>query len=207
MSVMLPSVTAPAPLCALYARVSTEDQNCDLQLREMREYCERRGWRIYGEYVDTGWSGARTDRPQLAKLMKDASLHRFDAILCWKLDRFGRSAMNLLEHLQQLAGWNIRFLVISQTIDTDQSNPTSRLLITILAAVAEFERSMIKERVKAGMSAAKKRGTHCGRPKSLLDRDRVLQLHLQGKSLRQIAAALGIGKTTVNDLLPKQPKA
>ena len=76
---------------ALYARVSTTDQNCEMQLRELREYCERRGWEIAGEYVDTGWSGAKASRPQLDRLMKDGCQHRFDAVLVWKLDRFGRS--------------------------------------------------------------------------------------------------------------------
>jgi DNA invertase Pin-like site-specific DNA recombinase len=90
------------PKCALYARVSTEDQRCDLQLNELRAYVERRGWTLYGEYVDTGWSGAKKSRPQLDKLMAAARLHKFDVILCWKLDRFGRSVANFVEHLEQL---------------------------------------------------------------------------------------------------------
>lgn len=190
-----------APLCALYARVSTEDQSCEMQLSELREYCQRRGWRIYGEYVDTGWSGAKRDRPQLGKLMRDAQLHRFDCIMCWKLDRFGRSVANFVSNLQDLESWGVRFMCITQSIDTDQTNPSSRLLMTILAAVAEFERAMIRERVKAGMKEAKKRGIHCGRRQQVRDRDKVLQLHLQGKSQRQIVESLSLSKGTVYRIL------
>lgn len=189
------------PTVALYARVSTQDQNCEMQLNEMREYAERRGWRLHGEYVDMGWGGAKRDRPQLGKLMKDAMMHRFDIILVWKLDRFGRSVSNLLDQIEQLTHGGVRFLCITQAIDTDDANPASRLLLQVLAAVAEFERSMIRERVKAGMKAAAKRGLHCGRNKLLFDRDQVAALHLQGKTERQIAAALRIGKGTVSRIL------
>ena len=191
----------PVPLVALYARVSTEDQSCRSQLDEMRDYCQRRGWPVYGEYVDTGWSGAKADRPQLAKIMKAASLHKFDAIMVWKLDRFGRSVANFVGHLEELESYGVRFLCITQAIDTDHANPSSRLLMNILAAVAEFERSMIKERVKAGMKAAIKRGVHCGRKKLVIDRDQVAALHLQGKTIRQISAVTGVPKSSVDRIL------
>jgi len=194
---------APSPLCALYARVSTDDQRCDLQLNELREYCQRRGWRVYGEYVDSGWSGAKKSRPQLDKLMAAAKLHKFDVVLCWKLDRFGRSVANFVEHLELLQAAGVRFLCISQSIDTDQQNPGSRLLMQILAAVAEFERSMIRERVKAGLVAAVKRGKKLGPPRKLFDRDKVAELHLRGKSVRAIAKELGVAVGTVHGLLPK----
>jgi len=180
------------PLVAIYARVSTDDQSCELQLQECREYCERRGWRLAGEYVDTGWSGTKASRPQLDKLMRDARAHRFDCVMVWKVDRFGRSVVNLLEHLRLLENYGVRFLVISQSIDTDQASPTSRLLMMILAAVAEFERSMIAERVTAGLKAAKRRGVQLGRRRVILDRDKVRQLKLLGKSHRQICAELGV---------------
>ena len=122
-----------------------------MQLKELREYCERRGWTISGEYVDTGWSGAKASRPELDRIMYDAGMHRFDAILVWKLDRFGRSVLNLSEQLARLNSWGIRFLATSQALDTDASNPTSRLMLHILASVAEFEREMIRERVSAGL--------------------------------------------------------
>ena len=190
-----------APTVAIYARVSTDDQSCRMQLDECRGYCERQGWTIAAEYVDTGWSGAKRSRPQLDKLMAAARMRRFDVVLCWKLDRFGRSVTNLLEQIQELNRGGIRFLVITQSIDTDDANPAARLLLQILAAVAEFERSMIRERVKAGLVAAKRRGTQLGRRKKMFDRDKVLELHLLGKTHRQIAAQLGLGKGTVGSIL------
>jgi len=191
------------PLVAVYARVSTDDQSCGLQLNECREYCERRGWRLAGEYVDTGWSGTKASRPQLDKLMRDARAHRFDCVMVWKVDRFGRSVVNLLEHLRLLESYGVRFLVISQSIDTDQASPTSRLLMTILAAVAEFERSMIAERVTAGLKAAKHRGVKLGRRKKFFDYDKIRQLSLLGKSIRQICAETGLGMGTVARYLRK----
>jgi len=158
----------------------------------MREYTERRGWRIAGEYVDTGWSGSKASRPQLDKLMRDARAHRFDCVMVWKVDRFGRSVSNLLEALKLLESYGVRFMVISQSIDTDQASPTSRLLMTILSAVAEFERSMICERVAAGLKAAKRRGVQLGRRKLIVDRGRVRELKLLGKSHRQICSELGV---------------
>lgn len=194
-----------APTVAIYARVSTEDQKCDLQLNECREYCERRGWRVVAEYVDTGWSGAKKSRPQLDKLMSAARRHMFDIVLCWKLDRFGRSVSNLLEQIQELNHGGVRFLVITQSIDTDDANPSSRLLLQILAAVAEFERSMIRERVKAGLVAAVKRGTKLGRRQEFHQeaRDKVIQLHLRGKSIRAIAAECGMSYGLVQSIIPK----
>lgn len=186
------AATPPPPLCAIYARVSTDDQRCDLQLNECREYCERRGWRIGAEYVDTGWSGAKSSRPQLDKLMRDAKAHRFDCILVWKVDRFGRSVSNLLENLKLLETYGVRFMAVSQSVDTDQASPTSKLIMLILAAVAEFERSMIAERVVAGLKAAKRRGVQLGRKKIVIDREKVKELKLLGKSHRQICAELGV---------------
>ncbi|PWT72894.1 MAG: resolvase [Chloroflexi bacterium] len=194
-------MTNDTPLCAIYARVSTYDQKCDLQLNECRAYIERRGWKLYGDYVDTGWSGAKKDRPQLANLLKDASLHKFDAVLCWKLDRFGRSVSNFVQNLDNLTAWGVRFIVVTQTIDTDNQNPTSRLIMQVLAAVAEFEREMIRERVKAGMNVAMKRGVHCGRHAIVLDKVKVRELHLRGKTIRQIATELKLTRSVVQRFL------
>src|SRR5579871_3642777 len=143
---------------AIYARVSTADQNCELQIRELHEYCSRRGWEISREYMDTGWSGAKASRPELDRLMRDASLRHFDAVLVWKLDRFGRSVRNCLDGIEALRAAGVRFLAVSQSIDTDEANPTARLLLHILASVAEFEREMIRERVCAGVKNAKRKG-------------------------------------------------
>jgi DNA invertase Pin-like site-specific DNA recombinase len=193
------------PKCAIYARVSTEDQTCRSQLDELRAYCERRNWPVYGEYVDLGWSGAKRDRPQLGKLLDAARKHMFDKVLVWKLDRFGRSVANLMECIDLLTSAGVTFMCISQSIDTAEENPASRLQLQILAAVAEFERSMIRERVKAGLKAAVKRGAKLGRRRTITDskRDKILELHLRGKSSRQIATELGIHFTTVCRLLPK----
>ena len=192
---------------AIYARVSTVDQKCEMQLRELREYCIRRGWEIAGEYVDTGWSGTKASRPQLDRLMKHAGEHQFDCVVVWKLDRFGRSVLNLVESLNKLASAGVRFIATTQSIDTDESNPTSRLMLYILAAVAEFEREMIRERVVAGLASAKHRGQHLGRRKLLFDRERVLNLHRGGKSIREIAAALDVNRGTLHRFLLTQERA
>ena len=110
--------------CALYARVSTTDQNCEMQLRELREYIARREWKIAGEYVDTGFSGAKASRPALDRLMADAAERKFDCVVVWKLDRFGRSVLNLSQQIAALTSYGIRFIATTQGLDTDQSNPT-----------------------------------------------------------------------------------
>jgi DNA invertase Pin-like site-specific DNA recombinase len=157
--------TATASRCALYARVSTRDQNCELQLRELRDYCQRRGFTIVGEYIDAGISGARASRPALDRLMRYAAEHRFQAVFCYKLDRFGRSVLNLSQSLALLDSYGVRFIAVSQGIDTDQSNPTSRLLMNILASVAAFELELIKERALLGVRAARAKGKHICRPR------------------------------------------
>src|SRR5215469_11663288 len=106
---------------AIYSRVSTSDQNCEMQLRELREYCSRRGWDISAEYIDAGWSGAKASRPQLDRLMQDARLRRFDAVLVWKLDRWGRSLAHLFQIIHTLSGLGVPFIAITQKIDTDES--------------------------------------------------------------------------------------
>ena len=125
---------------ALYARVSTTDQNCEVQLRELREYVARRGWDAAIEFVDAGFSGAKASRPALDRLMGAASKREFDCVLVWKIDRFGRSVLHLSRQLAALSSYGVRFMAVSQNIDTDLANPSSRLLLTILAGVAEFER-------------------------------------------------------------------
>src|SRR5688572_5374229 len=143
---------------AIYARVSTADQSCDMQLCELREYTERRGWKAVGEYVDTGWSGAKASRPELDRLMRDASTRRFDAVLVWKLDRWGRSVAHSIKSIQELIALGIRFLAVTQNIDTEESNPMSRFMLHIFAAFAELEREMIRERVTSGIRVAKTNG-------------------------------------------------
>jgi DNA invertase Pin-like site-specific DNA recombinase len=184
---------------AIYARVSTSDQNCESQLRELREYVARRGWHVSAEYVDTGWSGAKASRPELDRLMKDAALRRFDAVLVWKLDRFGRSVRNCLDGIESLRSHDVRFLAVSQSIDTDESNPTARLLLHILASVAEFERELMRERTAAGVRAARANGKTLGRPRRVFRRDAAVQLRDQGLSWRAIAKRLEVPVSTLVD--------
>ena len=131
---------------AIYARVSTSDQNCEVQLRELREYLARRGWDPAAEFVDAGVSGAKASRPALDRLMSAAARREFDCVLVWKIDRFGRSVLHLSQQLAALTSYGVRFIAVSQVLDTDASNPSSRLMLTILAGVAEFEREIIRER-------------------------------------------------------------
>lgn len=195
----------PTIRVVIYARVSTQDQNCEMQVRELREYAQRRGWIISGEYLDTGWSGAKASRPELDRLMHHASLRHFDAVLVWKLDRFGRSVRNCLDGIEALRSHGVRFLAVSQSIDTDESNPTSRLLLHILASVAEFEREMIRERVCAGVRNAKRNGKQLGRKRAVFNRDKARQMHVAGASVREIATALRVGKGTIQRFLAQKP--
>jgi DNA invertase Pin-like site-specific DNA recombinase len=182
---------------ALYARVSTTDQDASMQLRDLRAYAAARGWEIVGEYIDTGWSGARASRPQLDRLMTDARMRKFDGIAVWKLDRWGRSVTNCLASIRELQGLGVRWIAITQNLDTDESNPMSRFMLQIMAAVAELERSMAVERVNAGLRNARAKGKQLGRPVKVWDRQKARELQRQGLSPRKIAAALGVPKTTV----------
>ena len=192
------SSTSNGTRTAIYCRVSTTDQNCEMQLRELRECLARRGWESVGEYIDTGFSGAKASRPALNSLMTDAAQRRFDIVVVWKIDRFGRSVLNLNQQLAALTSYGVRFIATSQSLDTDQASPTSRLLLQILASVAEFEREMIRERTLAGIRAARAKGKRIGRPRRIFRRDEVVRLRDEdGLSWRAIGAALGIPVTTV----------
>src|SRR5579864_7555803 len=189
---------------ALYARVSTADQHNAIQIRELTEYVERRGWELAGVYQDT-MSGAKANRPGLDMLMADARQRRFDAVLVWKLDRFGRSLVHCVSGIQELSSLGIRFIATSQGLDTDESNPASKLLLHILAAVAQFERELIRERVSAGIRNAKAKGTRSGkaigRPRRIFNRDEVLRLRQDGLSLAKIAREMNVGVGTVARVL------
>lgn len=195
----------PKIRCALYARVSTTDQNCEMQLRELHEYCGRRGLEVHGEYVDTGWSGAKASRPQLDRLMKDARQRRFDAVVVWKLDRWGRSVLQSIHTVQELASIGIRFLAVTQNIDTGDENPMARFLLNIFASFAEFEREMIRERVACGLKSAKAKGKRLGRPKRVFRRDEALRLRAEGLSWRAVAKHLGVPVSTVVDACTEIP--
>jgi len=185
---------------AVYARVSTTDQTNAVQIRELKEYVERRGWKSAGVYQDQ-MSGAKTSRPGLDQLMADALQRKFDVVVVWKLDRFGRSLVHCISGIQELASLGIRFIATSQGLDTDESNPASKLLMHILAAMAQFERELIRERVSAGMKAAKAHGTKTGnaigRPRRIFNRDEVVRLREAGLSIEKIACKMHIGVGTV----------
>jgi DNA invertase Pin-like site-specific DNA recombinase len=186
---------------ALYARVSTDDQHCELQLESLRAYCKSRGWDIAEEFVDEGWSGSKLARPRLLKLKQAARERQFDCVLVWKLDRWGRSTVDAIQGIDELRSAGVRWIAVTQNLDTDESNPMSRFMLQIMAAFAELERELIRERVKAGMGVAKRKGQHCGRPKLVLDRKRVAQMKRDGASVREIAARLKVGKSSVMRLL------
>src|SRR5215468_5677331 len=154
---------------AIYARVSTANnvQDPTMQTRELREYCERRGWQIVGEYVDVGISGAKDSRPELNRLMADAAKRRFDVVAVWRFDRFARSTSHLLRALEQFRALGIDFVSFRENVDT--STPTGKMVFTVLGAVAELERSLIAERVKAGLRNAQAKGKKLRRPRARLD--------------------------------------
>src|SRR5215831_3700663 len=181
---------------AIYARVSTTDQHNEIQINDLTEYLHRRGWKLAGVYQDQ-ISGAKAKRPGLDALMADARQRKIDVVIVMKLDRFGRSLMNCIAGIQELTAAGARFIVTSQGLDTDAANPTSRLLLHILAAVAEFERELIKERVSAGLKHAKAKGTRIGRPRRVFDRQKALDMRQAGMSYPAIARALGVGYGTV----------
>jgi len=181
---------------ACYIRVSTAEQNSALQVAELRQYIAARGWELVAFYEDT-MSGSKSSRPGLNRMMADARARRIDAVCCWKLDRFGRSLVDCLNNIQTLEGCGVRFIAITQGLDTDQQNPASRFLLHVLGAAAEFERSLIRERVSAGMRAAKKAGKAVGRPRRIFNRDEVRELRGKGMSIASISQQLGIGVGTV----------
>ncbi len=194
---------------ALYARVSTTNgQDPTVQTRELKEYCERRGWAMVGEYVDVGISGAREKRPELNRLMEDAHRRRFDAVVVWKFDRFARSVSHLLRALETFKALGIEFVSLSEQVDT--STPTGKMVFTVLGAVAELERSLIAERVRAGLRNARAKGKRLGRPSVVVNAPRIATLRRAGASWAEISVQLGIGATTARRVvssLAKNPRA
>ena len=187
---------------AIYARVSTKDQSCDMQLRDLRAYCDARGFTVTREYIDSGQSGANDSRPQLNELMADARKRKIDAIVVWRFDRFARSTKHLLLALDEFRSLGIQFISYQENIDT--SSPLGQAMFTIVAAIATLERDLIRERVNAGIRNARAKGTQPGRPRRIVNRDEVLRLRMQGASLREIADKLGVGYGTVRLRLGSQ---
>lgn len=185
------------PRVALYARVSTIEQRPDVQIEPLRIYAAARGFEVVGEYVDHGVSGSKTRRPALDRLLADARRRRFDAVACVKLDRLARSVHHLTAMGQELSALGVDLIVLDQAIDT--TTPTGKLLFHVLGSIAEFERDLIRERTRAGLAAAKRRGARIGRPRAVrgpatYQLERLVE---RGLSVRAIARELGCSHATV----------
>jgi DNA invertase Pin-like site-specific DNA recombinase len=166
-----------------------------MQTRELREYCERRGWTVVAEYVDVGISGTKEKRPELDRLMADAHRRRFDVVAVWKFDRMARSVSHLLRALETFNSLGVEFVSLSESLDT--ATPAGRMVFTVLGAVAELERSLIVERVRAGLRNAKAKGKRLGRPRVVVNAARIAVLRSQGHSWRAIASELGSSERSV----------
>ena len=187
-------------LVAIYARVSTSRQSVDMQLGELRNFIHRSGWKLHKEYIDEGFSGKDTKRPAFNEMMAAAKKREFHSLVVWKFDRLSRSLKDLVTTLDELAALGIDFVSYENNIDT--STPSGKLVFQIIGAVAEFERDIIRERIVAGMSNAKKKGKHVGRPRipdALIEEAR--KLVKEGKSLREAARSLGIDYSTISKRL------
>ena len=193
---------------ALYARVSTlNGQDPEMQLSDLREYADRRGWTISGEYVDQGVSGSKESRPELNRLTVEAHRREFDAILVWKIDRFGRSLKHLVNALADLAAYGVAFVSLRDNLDL--STPSGRLMFQIIGAMAEFERSLIQERVRAGLRNARAKGKRFGRPRVQVDAASVAALRSEGLSWSQVCQRLRVSKGTAQRAfygLPNYPQ-
>jgi DNA invertase Pin-like site-specific DNA recombinase len=189
---------------AIYARVSTLDQDPAMQLRELRAYAKLRNLPIIDEFIDHV-TGTTTDRPHLHRLWQVVRARKVDTILVWKFDRFARSTKQLIDALEEFRHLGVDFISITEQIDT--SSPMGKAMFTVISAIAEFERSLISERVRAGIAKARASGKRHGRPK--LDEpiiQAIRRLRSEGQSLTQIARTLGISHQTVANYAPQQPK-
>ena len=185
---------------ALYLRVSTDKQTTDSQKSELRDYCNRRGWENVREYSDTS-SGAKFSRQGLDALMRDVRKGRVDAIVAYKLDRLGRSLPHLAQLVSELTAHRVALIIPQQGVDTSANNPAAQFQLNILCAVAEFEREIIRERVNAGLRAARGRGAVLGRPSTTLKYlPRVRALREAGKSISATARELGLPYSSIHKL-------
>lgn len=196
---MTPSKQAsnkPAIRAALYARISTlnHGQDPEVQLREVREYCQRRGFEIAEEFVDKGISGSRERRPALDKLMVDCRKRLVDAVVVYRYDRFARSLRQLVNALEEFRALDIDFISIYEGVDT--STPNGRLVFGIFASIAEFEKELIRDRVRSGLAAARAKGRQIGRPRVEADAKRIMSLRASGVSWRMISYETGVSVRT-----------
>jgi DNA invertase Pin-like site-specific DNA recombinase len=182
----------PSKLAAIYARVSTLDQEPENQLAELRRYAEARGWAVE-EYVDRGVSGSKDRRPALDRLVADARRRRFDVVVVWRLDRLGRNLRHLIMLLEELQSLGVAFVSLAEGIDA--TTPAGRLQMHLLGAIAEFERGRIVERVNAGIARARAQGKTLGRPRAALPLDRLAMV--EQLSVVEGATALGVSPSTL----------
>jgi DNA invertase Pin-like site-specific DNA recombinase len=190
---------------ALYLRVSTLDQHPETQVHDLRSMASQRQFQIVKEYVDHGISGTRARRPGLDEMMRDARRGRFDIVLVWACDRVARSVKHFLDVLDELNHLNIQFVSFRENIDT--SGPLGRAIVVIVGAIAELERSLIVERVKAGMRRARLEGRHIGRRPLDIDRKAVMRERMNGRSLGQIAKAFNISRASVARIIKEEQEA
>ena len=187
----------------LYCRVSTTHQTSENQLRELRAVAERMGYEIVSEFIDNGISGykSRKDRPALDEMMKHATQRKFEMVLCWSIDRLGRSLQHLVEILNELQAMKVDLFFMQQGMDT--TTPIGRMIFSVFGAIGEFERNLIRERVIAGQQRAKASGVHIGRPTKMNDgmRSDIKAMHENGMSIRQIAKSCKVGIGTVYSVI------
>jgi len=180
---------------ALYCRVSTVYQHPETQLGELRQFAANKGFQVVGEYIDHGYCGVRARRPELDRMMDDARRHRFDVLLVWSCDRLARSTKHLLQTIDELNGMGVQFLSQREAIDTE--GPLGRAILVIVSAMAELERCIIIERVRAGMRRARLEGRQIGRARLDVNREQVIQDRRSGLSLTQVAKKHGISRASV----------
>jgi DNA invertase Pin-like site-specific DNA recombinase len=170
-----------------------------VQTRDLEQFAQARGWHLVDSYLDLGISGSKDKRPQLDRLMADALRRRFDIVIVWRFDRFARSVSHLLRALETFNSLGIAFVSLSEQMDT--TTPTGKMIFTVLGAVAELERSLIVERVRAGLRNARAKGRTLGRPRAAVDAARIGRLRTAGHTVREIAAELGYSRSLVHKTL------
>jgi DNA invertase Pin-like site-specific DNA recombinase len=180
---------------ALYARVSTDGQDPELQLAALRAHASNRGWTIAGEFIDQGYSGAKEKRPALDRLMKTAWTGTIRSVLVWRFDRFARSVKHLIKALEEFRSLNVNFISLQEQFDT--ATPIGQAMFTIIGAMAQLERDIIRERVRAGIAVAKARGKRLGRPSVRVNAQELSSLKTSGLSLHEMARQLRCSRSTV----------
>jgi DNA invertase Pin-like site-specific DNA recombinase len=190
---------------ALYARVSTRiGQDPSMQLRELREYCERRAWEVAAEFADVGVSGTKERRSHLDELLSACRKRQFDAVVVYRYDRFARSLRHLVNALAEFEALGIQFVSLHEGVDT--STPNGRLVFGIFASIAEFEQELIRDRVRSGIAAARARGKQLGRPRRHVDISQVAVLRAEGRSWRDVGRTLGVGVATARAAFQERAK-